>query len=317
VPEEYAVIADSEPVGYQRTVYKELVECARDFFEGHWHELPIKIRTNPLLVASTGVGKTFLVNRLAHELGLPLFCATAGDWILLCSSLRGAPPTLPLLYEFIEKNPKGIVYLDEIEKLAHNDTTSDWSKCFQCELFSVLDRKIVSAVLKEESGPKFNLTAEKLAERFRHSMFVVAAGAWQSLWETKCDAIGFADNADKNKNPVPTHADLAMSLRLEILNRCSKPLILPPLTDRDYGSVFEELYFRLPADLQAILQRPTQEQIAEAVQSKKGFRFFEELLAVGVRALRLAKGTLSPEPANSADDNEVRHPGLFPPSPIR
>lgn len=283
---------DGKPVGYQHAVYAELKECAQDFFEGHWYGLPIKVRISPLLVASTGAGKTFLVNLLAQELGLPLFSATASDWILLCTSMRGAPPTLPLLYSFIQNNPRGIVFLDEIEKLGGNNATaSDWATCYQLEIFSVLDKKIIPGVLEDGPGPKFTLMATKLAERFERSILVIAAGAWQSLWESKSDPIGFGDTAETDRSP--THAELAATLRLEILNRFSgRPLILPPLTVRDYSAVFNELFGRLPADLQAILRHPSQQQIEEAVRTKKAFRFFEELLADAVRGLRLSKAPL-------------------------
>lgn len=86
--------SDCEPVGYQRAVYKELIQSARDYFDGRWHDLPLKSRINPLLVGSSGGGKTFLVEKLARELGLPLFTTTVADWILLCASHRGSPPTL-------------------------------------------------------------------------------------------------------------------------------------------------------------------------------------------------------------------------------
>lgn len=277
-----------KPVGYQRAAYAELLECARDFFDGNWRGLPINIRINPLLVASTGVGKTFLVNRLAADLGLPIFTATPGEWILLCANLRGAPPTLPLLYEFVQNNSRGIVFLDEIEKLGRdNATASDWSRCYQLEIFSVFDRRVIPGVLEEESGPKFTITPADLTERFQRSIFLIAAGSWQSLWETKPSPIGFVTGEEDNA--APTHAELAASLRLEILNRCGKPLILPPLTAGDYSSVLNELCDRLPADLQAILRNPPQQLLDDAVRTKKGFRFFEELLATAVRALRLSK----------------------------
>ena len=73
------MISVVEPVGYQRQVYTELVECARDYFYGSWDALPIKPRIAPLICGSTGVGKTFLVRTLAAELGMPLFEESVGD----------------------------------------------------------------------------------------------------------------------------------------------------------------------------------------------------------------------------------------------
>jgi hypothetical protein len=285
-----------QPVGCQRAVYAELLECARDYFFGDWHDLPIKVRINPLLVGSTGSGKTFLINRLAADLGLPVFTATAGDWILLCAHMRGAPPTLPLLYQFIERHSQAIIFLDEIEKLGRWDNeTSDWGRCCQLEIFSILDRKVIPGVLEESSGPRFSLSAEQLAERLEHSTFIVSAGAWQQLWETKRNPVGFKDLGDTIE--VPSHAKLAASLRLEILNRISgTPLMLPPLSANDYHSVFEEIFRGLPANIRKIVQQPTEAQIQEAVRSNKGFRFFEELLAVAVRSRRQGQPSTGPRP---------------------
>jgi hypothetical protein len=307
-----------EPVSYQIALYRELREAARDFFSGLWHDLPVQVRINPLLVGSTGTGKTFLVRRLADELNLPLFTATAGDWVLLCATARGAPPTLPRLYKFVEDSPQGgILFLDEFEKLGQGGEagTTDWRKFCQLEIFSVLDRRIIDGVLQDDLGPRFSLTAEKLGSQFRQSILVICAGAWQSLWDS-AEPIGFATSPDETR--PPSHGDLALKLRLELLNRCSAPLLLRPMITKDYESVFEEILTNLPKNLQAAMQRPTKEEVQEAVRSKKGFRFFEERLALAVRAMRLAQEprTLAGEEAFENVDRVLEQPCIqFPPEP--
>jgi len=199
-----------EPVSYQLELYRELREAARDFFCDVWHDLSVRVRINPLIIGSTGTGKTFLVRRLAEELNLPLFIATAGDWVLLCATARGAPPTLPRLYKFVEDSPQGgILFLDEFEKLGQGGEagTTDWRKFCQLEIFSVLDRRIIDGVLQDDSGPKFSLTAEKLGTRFQRSILVICAGAWQSLWDST-EAIGFAACPDETR--LPSHSNLAL-----------------------------------------------------------------------------------------------------------
>jgi hypothetical protein len=282
------VIQVAQPVGPQLPVYQELLELARDYFEGDWHSLEVQMRIIPLICGASGGGKTFLVGRLAEELGIPLFKTSIGDWILLGANHRGAPPTVPRLYTFIDHNPCGIVFIDEVEKLGTDFMESDWRKFLKLEVFGILDRAISRGVLEEPDGPKYILDAEQLQNRFRHSFFLIAAGAWQSLWSDDGQAVGFSTAARRVSSP--THKQLATTLPPEILNRfSSRVLLMPPFSAGDYRQILAEIIVRLPLDLRAVLQDPEDEVIAEAVRSHKGFRFFEELLADGIRARRISK----------------------------
>lgn len=275
------------PVGYQRQAFAELVEAAHDFFDRRWHDLPVRIRIAPLIVGSTGGGKTFLVKHLARKLGIPLFETSVSDWVLICASHRSSPPTLPTLYRFIEQHDRGLILLDEIEKLG-GVGVGDWRQYCQLEVFSVLDRRIFPGVLENDAEPPFRMAHDALVERFTRSMFIVSCGAWQDLWAPKPAAIGFGDADQMEK--VPTHAQLAATLRLEVLNRCSSPpLMLPPLSVQDYHATFNELSGRLPAPIAAALQQPSETEFEAAAQSQKGFRFFEEILARTIRSLRQAE----------------------------
>jgi SpoVK/Ycf46/Vps4 family AAA+-type ATPase len=276
-----------ESIGYQRKVYEELLECARDYFYGCWDTLPVKPRIAPLICGSTGVGKTFLVRKLASELSMPLFEESVGDWILLGCTRRGAPPTLPRLYKFIDRNERGIIFFDEIEKLGDEHGT-DWRTFLQLEFFAVLDRKISRGVLDDEEAPRFVLGSEELGERFRRGFFLVGAGAWQKLWKRNAGSIGFGDHCHAMR--LPNHEELAASLRLEILNRFShRVLLLPPFSAEDYRQIFSEIVTRLPPDIQSVLPELDDRVIDEAVRSQKGFRLFEELVATAVRSRRILK----------------------------
>jgi hypothetical protein len=246
------------------------------------------MRVIPLICGASGGGKTFLVGQLAAELGIPLFKTPIGDWILLGANHRGAPPTVPRLYKFIDENPRGIVFLDEVEKLGGEFMETDWRRFLKLEVFGVLDRVISSGVLEEPDGPKYILNTEQLQQRFRRSFFLVAAGAWQSLWNEVGRSVGFRTTAEGVC--VPTHKQLAATLPLEILNRfSSRVLLMPPFSAADYRRILADIIMRLPLDLRATLQEPKERAIAEAVGSRKGFRFFEELLADAIRARRISK----------------------------
>jgi hypothetical protein len=282
----------------------ELLECARDYFYGSWDALPVKPRIAPLICGSTGVGKTLLVRKLAAELDMPLFEESIGDWILLGCSHRGAPPTLPRLYQFIARNERGIIFFDEIEKLGDDIGATDWRRFLQLELFGVLDKRISCGVLEDDEAPKFVLDAEELTERFRRGFLLVGAGAWQVLWKRNAASIGFGD--DCHALPLPSHEQLAATLRLEILNRFShRVLLLPPFSMHDYRQIFSEIVVRLPPDIQTALQEPDDALIAEAVRSQKGFRFFEELVAAAVRVRRISQA-VSKSAAEQQHDSETR-----------
>jgi hypothetical protein len=195
---------------------------------------------------------------------------------------------LPTLYRFVQENARGIVLLDEIEKLGGVDV-GDWRQYVQLETFSVLDRRILPGVL-ENAEPPLRMRHDALVERFTRSMLVVSCGAWQDLWASKPAAIGFGDA--KNTEQLPSHAQLAATLRLEVLNRCSSPpLMLPPLSVQDYRTTFHELSGRLPRPIAAALRQPSEKEFEAAAQSQKGFRFFEEILSKTVRSLRQAERT--------------------------
>lgn len=284
-----------EPVGFQRNVYEELVACARDYFDGCWDALPVKPRIAPLICGSTGVGKTFLVRKLASELNMPLFAESVSDWILLGCNHRAAPPTLPRLYRFIARNERGVIFFDEIEKLGGEIDATDWRRFLQMELFGALDRTISPGVLEDDEAPKFLLDAEELTERFKRGFLVVGAGAWQTLWQRSAASIGFGD--DCHVMSSPRHAQLAATLRVEILNRfSSRVLLMPPLRREDYLAAFSEIIERVPSNVREVLKVPNEDIIQEAVETQKGFRFFEELLAKAIRLIRVAKEGASPAP---------------------
>lgn len=277
-----------EPMRYQQRVYRELIESARDYFDGRWHDLPVQLRITPLICGSTGCGKSYLVRQVAAELGLPIFAASVSDWMLLGGTRRGAPPTLPRLYRFLDTHERGVIFLDEIEKLGTASGASDWRQFVQLELFGVLDRVISEGVLEDDEGPKYLLSANQLAERFRRGCYIVGAGAWQDLWrDSSMEAIGFGSSP--GAAAAPTYEQMATTLREEILNRFSQSiLLLPPLSSEQYRETFTELLERVPADVRDALRAPSEESIRAAVTSRKGFRFFEELLARAIRVLRVA-----------------------------
>ena len=284
-----------EPVAYQRAVYQELREVAADFFDGDWHSLVLEPRTNVLVVGASGGGKTFLSQHLATERKLPILSLEYGSWVVCGASSRGAIHTLRLLYRFVQDHPRGIIALDEIDKLGV-DATSDWTRSVHLEIFSILDKRVLSGVLEEavdDEMPKFLMTGDEIKTRLVRGYLIVGSGAWQHLWRTRA-AAGFRQVSDGSA--LPTYDNLANCLRPEILNRFrTQPLFLPPLSRGDYLALLDEILHRLPHGFRKTMTTAALASVEQAVETQKGFRWVEELLSVAVRDARRAKSLLLPD----------------------
>jgi SpoVK/Ycf46/Vps4 family AAA+-type ATPase len=290
------------PVGYQRAVYDELRETARDFFDYDWHSLPVAPRTNVLLVGSTGVGKTYLCRRLAAELGLPLLDLEYANWVVTGAGSRGGTHTLRLAYAFVERHAQGIIMLDEVDKIGTDQETSDWTRSVHLEVFSLLDRRTLAGVIEAtdpEGVPRFRMTADQIQVRLFRGHLIVGAGAWQNLWR-KTPSVGFG-RRENDTMELPTYRELIQRIRPEILNRFnSKLLFLPPLSRLDYQSLVEETLHSLPENFRPLIREAAHATLDEAVQTQKGFRWIEELVAQAIRIIRTSepKKTLVQEVAS-------------------
>jgi hypothetical protein len=226
---------------------------------------------------------------------LPITCLEFSAWIVTgAGSRRGAAHTLTSLYHFISTQDRGIIFVDEIEKLGSSDVESDWGKAVQLELFSVLDKRILAGVTDaDDDQPRtvpFSIRAPHLERKFQASFFVVGAGAWQALWDRKID-IGFSAD-DRSRRTRLTYRELGKILRPEIRNRFNSSVLwLPPLTLSDYEILLREAIDRLPAEFTPIMTERAAETIVEAAETKKGFRWIQELVAFAVRELRARQAT--------------------------
>lgn len=232
----------------------------RDFARLHFKQPEfrgIRLRAQPLIVGPSGVGKTFLVQDLAHSLGLPLVKHTVGDWLPMGS--KTDTPTLTALRQFVEKNEQGIVHLDELDKHS-GGKESAWLVCVMAEVFTLLDRQ--PAAWKTEA-------VTKLRERF----MIIGSGTWQDIWDLPSPSpIGFSgvhlsdEDADQR---LMTRVRKARVIPPELLNRFNESwIILNPYTAADFSALAQSL--ALP---------PDSLDIRQAVNSGLNFRALEASLA--------------------------------------
>ena len=130
---------------YQESAFQELLRTAEAFFEPRWHDFSVKPRFSRLVVGPSGAGKTHIVRALAKHLGIPLFSIDVSNWVLLCAS--GAErngETWHHICNFVSKNDKGIIFLDELDKLGRSGDRADsaWNQHLRVELYSLLDGRI-------------------------------------------------------------------------------------------------------------------------------------------------------------------------------
>jgi hypothetical protein len=208
------------------------------------------------------------------------------------------------LYSFIDRHERGIIALDEIDKIASPDGTGEWSRAVQLEIFSVLDKVVLPGIVEgghSEDGPLFTLRREDIERRFARGYFIVGSGAWEHLWRAR-SAAGFIPPS--NSAQRPTYDQLLQTIPAEILNRFrGNVLYLGPLTKADYESLLEETLHRLPREFAPFVRHAAAQSLNEALRTQRGYRWIEELVATAIRALRTSQvNKLQLDPAREVLD---------------
>lgn len=130
----------------------------------------VRPRAHPLIVGPSGAGKTFLACELARRLKLPLLAVTAGGWVV--HGAREPRYTLTAIAEFVEDNPCGVIFVDEIDKLDRRHAAeSAWGASVQQELFALLDG--------DQRLDQLSFPAAARA-RLGRDYLIIGAGAWQA-----------------------------------------------------------------------------------------------------------------------------------------
>lgn len=274
------VPSDSPPpvLDHQQHVFDHLLSVGRVCFGVQRNTLPVKLKTNCLLVGPTGSGKTFLARAVASELAVPILILSASNWVLLGCSERGAEVTWRTIFNFLSRNTKSsglIIFLDELDKIAGS---SSWDVHLRVEIFNLLDLSIPEG-LKDDDGDLFDPSSCAAArEVLMNRTLIIAAGAFQHIWEQKTQSvIGFNDPTTELL--PPTSQELVQTLPRELVNRfAGRFSILPPLQRADYFSMLKDTAARVPSYLRETFLRLGSEKISEAISMQQGCRFLEELM---------------------------------------
>jgi len=260
---------------HQRPAYEELVSRAKMYFSSTWCDLPIVPRFHSLVAGPTGTGKSALVARLAEAIGGKLMRISAPNWMPLGANNRGTRETMLEIAKHIMGSDKSIIFVDEIDKIYHD---SAWKSYVRNEIFDLLDGRIPAGLdLDEEDSP---LTAVCLLEtRIRHQTFIVAAGTFQSFFESaSISKIGFSEQGEI-QIPELDASEIAQRLPRELTNRFhSKLILLHQLREEDYQHLLRLAADSMPSWLQPFFSKAAQRQLPLALKTRKGCRFVEEVL---------------------------------------
>jgi hypothetical protein len=263
---------------HQSHAFEKLLSAGRVCFSPLRESLPIQPRTNSLVVGPTGTGKTFLANAVAKSLGVPCKHLSIAEWMLLGTSSRGAARTWNSIFDFLMQCRKGrgaMIFLDEIDKLTG---TSDWCQHLRVEVFRLLDRAVPPDLANSDDDKHPAALITSVAGFLRHKTFLVAAGAFQHLWDSRGNRVGgFAGEPERE---ILSAERLANHLAREIVNRFRSDIVLlPDLGPRDYENILLAAAAKMPEPMQEQFLSLGAERIAAAHANRQGVRFLEELVA--------------------------------------
>ncbi len=253
--------------------------------------LPTRVHT--LLTGPSGTGKSFLARALAKEAGLPIWEGNVSTWIVL--GARNGNSTLVSLVEWIHKTPKGVIFLDELEKPfpassgGSSGAIGEWFNSVKMELHDLLDGRVPEAAIQVDDSTINHTYGGELSDRecrslikhdverkLKTSFMVIGAGTWQHLWTETGSTIGF----NSATYPVLSidHHKLMKFISPEILLRFRQQvLFLIPMAESDFHDVLTTQLGLIAEPQRRRYAELVLRAIPRAIEFGIGMRIFEEV----------------------------------------
>jgi hypothetical protein len=263
---------------HQQSAFQKLRRAGNVCFSPLRSNLPMQPRTNSLLIGPSGSGKSYLARAVAESFGFECKALTVAEWMLLGSGSKGAQRTWNAIFDFLLKNhsKKGaVIFLDEVDKLTGS---SDWVQHLRVEVFRLLDLSVPPDLIDGDDNRHSRTTFNEVEEFLKRRTFIIAAGAFQSIWDEGGKQIG--GFGGERPTESPSQELLSRHLARELINRFrSDVVILEPLGVADYESMLLSSAEKMPRHLQEQFLLMGEQRIACAINNKQGVRFLEELVA--------------------------------------
>ena len=280
----------------QQQAFATLLNQAHFYFRENKREEshPISIRSNILLRAPSGVGKTHIVSEIAKNLDIPLKRINVSTWAVQGS--RYGKATFGDLYEFVKNNRRGIIFVDEIDKIPSSG--SEWLNSLRLELHELLDYKIPQCIEISAAYPqpgddnefpvehdgleykKYSATEmrEYYEGRLKHDFLIVGAGAWHEATHTGLP-IGFNHEDSVSRVHNLSYGELESMISPEILRRFnSSHIVMPPMGADDYEDLILRVARSLPSSMQESFKDRALATVSVAVERALEFRLIEDVL---------------------------------------
>ena len=262
---------------FQRTAFEKLCAIARACFGLQRSSIPIKPRTNTLIIGPSGSGKSHVARTIGLELGLPTLILSINEWIPLGCSNRGSIVTWRLIQDFLYEHREKtgvIIFVDEICKLG----SANWDKYILSESLKCLDLQIPTGLTDNDGDAISAYQLEEAQKVLSNRTLIVGGGAFQWIWEERGKAKpGF--KAEEDYDHLPDLNVLSSALPRELTNRFrSEIIIIPPLQESDYQQMLITVAPSIPKYLRETFLRMGKEMIPSAFRCRQGCRFLEELL---------------------------------------
>jgi SpoVK/Ycf46/Vps4 family AAA+-type ATPase len=294
---------------HQADAYHRLVLTAEAFARENWHSLAVTPRWHALLLAPSGVGKSHIANQLSLTLGWPIYSIYTSRWVI--AGGRGERTWQEIATWLSRQEGKCLIFLDEVDKLHSRDS---WSTHLRTEVFSLLDRQLPLDLEIDDTDSKDSKVVlwAKARKVLKCDTLIIAAGAFQHLWENRPKTLGFG--SDDSGSGVPSLAEIRRELPTELVNRFGRIVALPYLTETDYRNLAKTTGSILPLELQQRFWEIAKRTLPGAVRDAKGVRYIEEcvtetLLESAAAAVRAGHTAISPSrmvaPDTTADSDSA------------